>query len=90
MHVRGTLTLLPKMEWIPRCTDSIEGRISLQGLECRLIFHLTKEGMSESPVETLEKVLVPHFIWTGVLTSLDTCRVTWSSRLQKVTMPAFS
>ena len=44
----------------------------MQGLECRLVFHLTKEGMTETPVETLEKVLGPHFIWTGVLTSLDT------------------
>ena len=72
MYARGTLTLLPQVEWIPRCTDSKEGRISLQGLECRLVFHLTKEGMSESALETLEKVLGPHLIWTGVLTSLDT------------------
>ena len=27
--------------------------------------------MSESPVETLEKALGPHLIWTGVLTSLN-------------------
>ena len=72
MCVRETRTLLPQVEWIPRCTDTKEGRISMQGLECRLVFHLTKEGMTETPVETLEKVLGPHFIWTGVLTSLDT------------------
>ena len=72
MYARETLTLLPQVEWIVRCTDSKEGRISLQGLECRLVFHLTKEGMTETPVETLEKVLGPHFIWTGFLTSLDT------------------
>ena len=40
-YVRGTLNLLPQVEWTPRCPDSNEGRISLQWLECRIIFHLT-------------------------------------------------
>ena len=40
--VRGTLSFLPQVEWIPRCPDSKEGRISLQLLECRLIFHLPR------------------------------------------------
>ena len=40
--VRGTRSLLPQVEWIPRCPDSKEGRISLQWLECRLVFHLTR------------------------------------------------
>ena len=41
-YVRGTLSLLPQVEWIPRFSDSKEGRISLQWLECRLVFHLTR------------------------------------------------
>ena len=42
------------------------------------------EGMSESPVETLEKTLVPLLMWIGGLTSLDTSRGPQSSMLQKV------
>ena len=45
------------------------------------------EGMSEYPVETLEKTLVPHLIWRGGLTSLDTSRSPRSSVLQKVMRP---
>ena len=41
-YVTGTLSLLPQVEWTPRCTDLKEGRISLQWLEFRLIFHLTR------------------------------------------------
>ena len=41
-YVRGTLSLLPQIKWIPRCPDSKEGRISLQLLECRLVFHHTR------------------------------------------------
>ena len=29
-------------EWTPRCPDSRDGRIFLQGFDCRLIFHLTR------------------------------------------------
>ena len=39
-YVRGTLNLLPHVQWIPRFPDSKESRISLQWLECRLLFHL--------------------------------------------------
>ena len=31
-----------KVEWTPRCPDSKEGRVSLQWIKCRLIFHLTR------------------------------------------------
>ena len=41
-YVRGCLSLLPQVEWTLRCSASKEGRISLQWLECRLIFHLTR------------------------------------------------
>ena len=41
-YVRGTLNLLPHVQWIPRFLDSKESQISLQWLECRLVFHLTR------------------------------------------------
>ena len=41
-YVRGTLSVLPQVEWTPRGPDLKEGRISLQWLECRLVFHLTR------------------------------------------------
>ena len=40
-YVRGTLNLLPNVQWIPRFPDLKESRNSLQWLECSLIFHLT-------------------------------------------------
>ena len=41
-YVRGTLNMLPHMQWILRFPDLKESRISLQWLECRLVFHLTR------------------------------------------------
>ena len=40
-YVRGSLNLLRHMQWIPRFPESKESRISLQWLECRLVFLLT-------------------------------------------------
>ena len=40
-YVRGTLILLPYVQWIPRFPDSKESQISLQWLECRLVSHFT-------------------------------------------------
>ena len=39
-YVRGTLNLLRHVQWIPRFPELKESRISLQWLECRLLFHL--------------------------------------------------
>ena len=55
------------------------------GLNLGSCFMSHDEGMSESCVEILEETLVPRLIWTGGLTSLDTSRGSWSSRLQKLT-----
>ena len=55
------------------------------GLNSGSCFISQDEGMSESPVEFVEKTLVPRFIWTWGLTSLDTSRGSWSTRLQKLT-----
>ena len=41
-YVRGSLSFLCQVEWILRCHDSIEGRISLQWLESRLVFQHTR------------------------------------------------
>ena len=41
-YVRGILSLLPQVEWTLKCPDSKEGWISLQWLECRLVFHLRR------------------------------------------------
>ena len=40
-YVRGTLNLLRHLQWIPRVPESKESRISLQWLECWLVFLLT-------------------------------------------------
>ena len=40
-YVRETLNLLRHVQWIPRFRESKESRISLQWLECRLVFLLT-------------------------------------------------
>ena len=40
-YVRGTLNLLRHVQWIPRFPKLKESRISLQWLECRLVFLLT-------------------------------------------------
>ena len=40
-YVRGTLNLLRHVQWIPKFPESIDSRISLQWLECRLVFLLT-------------------------------------------------
>ena len=69
-YVRGTLCFLSQVEWTARDPDTKEGRISLQWLKFRLVFHLKHKGMSESPVETLEKAVVLCLIWIGVIRSL--------------------
>ena len=40
-YVRGTLNLLCHVQWIPTFPESKESQISLQWLECRLVFLLT-------------------------------------------------
>ena len=40
-YVRRTLNMLRHVQWIPRFPESKESRISLQWLECRLVFLLT-------------------------------------------------
>ena len=42
IYLRLILSFLPQVKWILRCPDSKEDWISLQWLECRLVFHLTR------------------------------------------------
>ena len=69
MYVRRTLCFLLQVKWTPRCPDSKEGWISLQRLNAGTSFISQAERMPESPVETLEKALGLHLIWTMGLTS---------------------
>ena len=50
--------------------ESKEGQISLQWLNFGSCFMSQDEGMTESPVETLEKAVGLRLIWTGGITSL--------------------
>ena len=71
-YVRGTLCFLPQVEWTTRCPDSKQGRVSLQWLKCRLIFHLTRwrddripcgdSRVSHSPPPLLDRG--PHILLT--------------------------
>ena len=67
--------------------DSKKDRISLQFLKLGSCFMSQGEGMSESPVETLEKVVGLRLIWTGVSHHFDTSRGTRNSMLQEVSKP---
>ena len=58
-YVRGTLNLWRHVQWIPRFPESKESRISLQWLECTLVFFSQYKGMSEYSVQSLEKTLCP-------------------------------
>ena len=70
MFVRGTLCFLSQVEWTASDPDSRESRISLQWLKFRLLLHITNEGMSEFPVETIEKAIVLRLIWIRGITLL--------------------
>ena len=69
-YVRGTLCFLSQVERTARDPDSKEGLISLQFLNSGSCCISQDEGMSESPVETLEKAIVLRLIWIGGITSL--------------------
>ena len=64
MYERVTLCFLHQVEWTLRCPDSKEGRLSLQCVNAGSSFISQDEGMSESPVETLEKAIVLNLFWT--------------------------
>ena len=69
-YVRGTLCFLPQVEWTPTCPDSKKAGFPYSDLNAGSSFISQGEGMSESPVETLEKAIVLNLFWTEGLTSI--------------------
>ena len=58
--------MLPQVEWTPRK----KAGFPCNALNAGSSFISQDEGMSESPVETIEKALGHRIIWTGGLISL--------------------
>ena len=69
-YVRGTLCFLSQVEWTVRDPDSKEARFPCSVLNSGSCFISQDEGMSETPVETLENVVVLRLFWIGGITSL--------------------
>ena len=69
-YVKGTLCFLSQVEWTARDPDSKKARVPCSVLNSDSCFISQDEGMSESPVETLEKAIVLRLIWIGGITSL--------------------
>ena len=70
-YVTGTLCFLPEVEWTPRCPDSKKAGFPCSGLNAGSYFISQDEGMTEFPVDTLEKAIVLHLFWTEGLTSFS-------------------
>ena len=68
--VRETLCFLSQVEWTREALPQKKARFPCSGLNSGSSFISQDEGMSESPVETLEKAIGFRLIWTGGLTSL--------------------
>ena len=69
-YVTGTLSLLPQVNGHRNALTQKNAGFPSSGLNAGSSFLSQDEGMSESPVETLEKARGPGLIWTGGLTSL--------------------
>ena len=69
-YVRGTLCFLPQVEWTRDALTQKKAGVPCSGLNAGSYFISQDEGMTESPVETLEKAIVLHLFWTEGLTSL--------------------
>ena len=64
--------------------DSKKAGFPCSGLNLGSCLMSQDVGIYESCVEILEETLVTGLIWKGCLTSLDTSKGLWSSRLQKL------
>ena len=73
-YMRGTLNWLCHVQWIPRFPESTESQISLQWLECRLVFQLSIQRDVLMFCAVPRENPMSHLIWTGGLTSFDTSR----------------
>ena len=81
------MSFLSQVECTVRGLTQKEAGFPCSGLNLGSCFISQDEGMSESPVETLEKAVGLRLIWTGESQYFDTSRGTQNSTLQKVTMP---
>ena len=79
------LYFLCHMECTTRGVIQKKAGFPCRGLNLGSCFMSQDEGIYESCVEILEETLVSRLILTWGLTSLDTWRGLWSSRLQKLT-----
>ena len=70
MYVRGTLNFCSKWSGHRDALTRKKAGFPCSGLNEGSPFISQDEGMSESPVQTIEKALGPHLLWTGGLTSL--------------------
>ena len=68
--VRGTLCFLSQVEWTREALTQKKAQFPCSGLNSGSPFMSQDEGMTESPVDPLEKVIGFCLIWTGGLTSL--------------------
>ena len=68
-YVRGTTCFLSQEECTARGLTQKNARFPCSVLNSGSCFISQDKGMSESPVETLEKAIVPRLIWIGGITS---------------------
>ena len=78
------MIFLSQVECTARSLTQKQAGFPCSGINLGSCFMSQDEGMFESCVEILEETLVPSLIWTGGLTSLETSRGLWSSRIQKL------
>ena len=69
-YVRGTLCFLSQVEWTVKTLIQKKAGFPCSVLNSGSCFISQDEGMSESPVETLEKAIVLRLFWIGGITSL--------------------
>ena len=68
--LRGTLCFLSQVECTARGLTQRKARFPCSGLNLGSCFMSQDEGMSETPVETLEKAVGLRLIWKGGIISL--------------------
>ena len=85
----GPCVFYLKLNWPRETLTQKEAGFPCRGLNSGSYFISQDDGMSESPVETLEKAIVLRLIWIGEYNHFDTSRGTRNSRLQKVMMPDY-
>ena len=78
------MCFLSQMECTTRGLTQKKARFPCSGLNLGSCFMSQDEGMCDYCVKILEETLFPRLIWTGGLTSLETSRGLWSSRLQNL------